>query len=157
MWPAIDRSRRHLGMGEGCGGPVAQLADLQQETVLLRSAGNDVRRLSELAAELIALDVGVLVAVGPWLGAVTTTRGILATVWPANLPHEGPGQRPICSTASRGSTIHDAIFAMSLLPIKPEGHRSEGQGQQGRCDERQGDLMEIRSVTHQRTDGRGHQ
>ena len=54
------RSRRQLGVGEACGGPVARLADRQQETVLLRSAGNDVLRLPELAAELIALEVGVL-------------------------------------------------------------------------------------------------
>lgn len=53
------------------------MADRQQETVLLRSAGNDVRRLPELAAELIALDVGVLIAV-----AVTTTRGTLAIEGP---------------------------------------------------------------------------
>ena len=38
------------------------MADRQQETVLLRSAGNDVLRLPELAAELIALEVGVPIA-----------------------------------------------------------------------------------------------
>jgi putative ABC transport system substrate-binding protein len=41
------------------------LGYVEGDTVLLRSARNDVQRLPELAGELIALDVGVLIAVGP--------------------------------------------------------------------------------------------
>ena len=86
-----------------------QLGYAEPDTLLLRSANNDVRELPQLAAELIGLGAGLLMTVGPAAGLAAAATG--APVVALDLETD-PVRRGLAATFARPG---DQVTGLTVL------------------------------------------